>query len=206
MPSSDIAGVPRMVDEDYLIRRIEAIERAQRELGPSVMAAVATALGDATDALGDAAAAASAAALAASDATDALALAVTFATAHSNASAFAIPAGGIGATSIVEATVTVPTGYTYAGIMASGFIAAKNTTAGALNLQAVIEIDNHGDDLTQVSVPAGGVVPITAIRAYHGAVDGTVTINLKAGSSSAWSSTAANWAMLSALVTFRKTA
>jgi hypothetical protein len=44
VPSNDIAGSPRIMDEDYLIRRIEAIERAQRELRPSLMGATADAI------------------------------------------------------------------------------------------------------------------------------------------------------------------
>ena len=47
MPSADLPGVPTPSDEDYLIRRIEALERAQRELGPSLMAGIASAIEDA---------------------------------------------------------------------------------------------------------------------------------------------------------------
>jgi hypothetical protein len=36
--------MPRVVDEDYLIREIEAIKRAQREAGPSLMGATADAI------------------------------------------------------------------------------------------------------------------------------------------------------------------
>jgi hypothetical protein len=170
--------MPRIIDEDYIVQEIASIRRELRELRPSLMAAAA----------------------------DAISTAVTFDTAHENASAFAIPTGGIGATSVIEAVVTVPAGYGYAGVVVIGFLAAKNTTGGALPLQAVFEIDGIGDDLTQVSVAAGGTVPITVGRAYHGAVSDEVTINLKAGSTSPWALDASNWAMLSALVTFRRSA
>ena len=179
--ASGVPGVPEVVGEDYVVKRIKALERRVDELGPSLMAATADAIG----------------------------AAVAFATGYTNAGAFAIPVTPLtAATPLAECVIDVPAGYNYVGVIAAGLVAVKNTTAGPLPLYTSIEMGvpvGHG--ISEVTVPAGSTMAITTVTTYEEAVTGsTITLRLFAASSAPWASDGANAAILTALATFRKSA
>lgn len=178
MAGGDSALGSAALDPNFLMRRLESIEQWQREMMPSVARTVS----------------------------DMVAASVAFATEWAPASGFGVPSGGIGSEIVATVTVPRPTGYAYAGMIASGYIAAKNPTGGELILQAIIEINGSGAASSDVYVPAGATLPVTATRVYESSISGDVTFDLKVGSTSAWSSTPTNRAVLSAMVMFRRDA
>jgi len=131
---------------------------------------------------------------------------VKMATDWTVATAFAVPSGGIGVDSIATLTIPRPEGYPYAAVIATGYVAARNPNGSELVLQAIIEVDSVGSGWSEVYTPAGATLPVVATRADNAFGTGDLAIRLKVGSTSAWAAQGTNRAVLTALVTFHRSA
>lgn len=118
MPSSDLPGVPTPSDEDYLLRRIEALERAQRELGPSLMAATADAIGAIIKVVND----------------------------SDYSSEFALPVDGAADRTVCEVGVSIPDGYSQCVLTAVADVSATNMSGGADQLYVAIRVNSSVGD------------------------------------------------------------
>ena len=156
MATSGVTGSSLPPGDDALIRRIQMLERRVDELGPGLMAAITPAINNLTTAQ------ANITALIGSE------VAVTSIPVHT-ATNFATPAGG----NTIESTrtITVPSGFTTAIVMANAFATVVNSGGSAMNLQVNPGIDGSlGPGNLDRGVPAGGVgmVDASAVQSITG--------------------------------------
>jgi len=177
--SSDIQGVPRIIDEDYLVREIEALKRQMRELGPSLMAAAG----------------------------DAISTAVTFRHYTGGDTGFAVPTPITAA--VFSATVDVPAGFTQVGVLATSYISAKNQSGGTSYIYARVAVggDVSGNAASDPTGNGSfGTVTSSRANTLTGLTPGgTVSLTvLAAGSPGDWGTYALNAVFLNALLIFAR--
>lgn len=176
--ASGVPGVPEQVGEDYVIRRIKALERRVDELGPSLMAGVADAIGST----------------------------VAFTSLYGSAAGFAVPSGT--SASILTRTFDVPDGFTRAAVMAVGYTFAKNGGAGYSYLYGQIRVDSQASGLQTGTLAASGSYgfsyPALTANLTGLSPGGVITVNLDAKGDPAWGSDSANGASMSALAMFAR--
>jgi len=184
-------------DEATLIRRIEAIERAQRELGPAVMGAIGPQVAALT-------AQQAALAAAVADLNAVINAQIDFGSIGYSATAFTIPTS---MSNVVSQTITIPAGYTRAAILGVATIGAWNGSAGGGYIYASTVVNGSPGAIMPIYVGASsyGEVTASAIRTLTGLTPGgTITVQVGCYATGAWGSNASNIANLDAIAIFRR--
>ena len=180
--TSGVTGSSLPPGDDALIRRIQDLERVVRELGPGLMMPITAQFNSITALIGSV-------------------IAVTSIPTHTVTN-FATPAGG----NTIESTrtITVPSGFTTAIVMANAFAMVVNSGGSAMNLQVNPGIDGSlGPGNLDRGVPAGGfgMVDASAVQSITGLSGGaTFDVVVWVTTSSACAADYGNQAMVSGAI------
>ena len=198
--------------DDALIRRIQEIERAVRELSAANPLATAglvpspnklTVQGE-LDVNGPMVVSGTLSLPAGIINNDALANPVNFGGIGFSSTAFAVTTSS---TAVITRTITIPTGFTQAAIIGVSTAGAINgsTTAGYLYIQTVVN-GGGGSVMPAYGGPSGGwaFVCASAMRTLTGLAPGSITVSTNLYASTAWGSNAANIANLDVIALFSR--
>jgi hypothetical protein len=176
-PGSPAAQMPS--DEGGMARRVQEIERALLELGPSIAGSFTPVIAELTELI---------------------ALVVRPDTAAGTGAAFTVP--NTYAT-VAQETLTTPAGFTKAAVVASAHVRVRNTSAGLATFALVGKINGVAGDIVSHQVVASeyGNKSVVAVGLVTDLTDGaTFLIETRLYSSPALDADAGNTASIRALV------
>lgn len=213
VPGVPGAGLPpNPFADDALIRRVQDLERAVRELSAANPLATAglvpstnklTVQGE-LDVTGPMVVGGTLSLPAGIIGNDALANPVNFGGIGFSSTAFTVTTSS---TAVITRTITIPTGFTQAAIIGVSTAGAINgsTSAGYLYIQTVVN-GGGGSVMPAYGGPSGGwaFVCASAMRTLTGLTPGSITVATNLYASTAWGSNAANIANLDVIALFSR--